>query len=83
MARAYLAAAFPAAELGPRADELAHYHRWMFFAAGPLESAVLMNSMEWQPSDEQQRTAGWGSYERALDTLCGWLGVAFNVPAPV
>ena len=50
---AYLAAAFPEAGLGPRPEELAAYHRWMFFAAGPVESAVLMNSLDWQPSQNQ------------------------------
>ena len=69
---AYLAAAFPQADLGPHRDELADYHRWMFFAAGPVENAVLMHNLDWQPNEEQQRTVGWGSYDRTIDVLCSW-----------
>ena len=37
---AYLADAFPEAGLAPTETERADYHRWMFFAAGPVEAAV-------------------------------------------
>lgn len=70
---AYLAAAFPAADLGPRDEELADYFRWMFFAAGPVENAVTLNSMQWQPTEEQERMVGFGSYERVVDVLEGAL----------
>src|SRR6266576_6243541 len=42
---AYLADAFPEAELAPAADERAPYYRWMFFAAGPLEMAVTNRAL--------------------------------------
>ena len=37
---AYLAETFPEKALAPKQEERARYYRWMFFAAGPLESAV-------------------------------------------
>ena len=66
---AYLAAAFPDAGLGPRADELADYYRWMFFAAGPVEQAVTNHAMGFDPTSEQERMAGYGNYARVVDVL--------------
>jgi len=66
---AYLAEAFPAAGLAPLADERADYYRWLFFAAGPLEQAVTNNVAKFIPSAEQGRMFGYGSYDRAIDTL--------------
>ncbi len=37
---AYIADAFPGADLAPRDDERADYYRWLLFAAGPVESAI-------------------------------------------
>ncbi len=37
---AYLADAFPERDLAPPPAERADYYRWLFFCAGPLESAV-------------------------------------------
>ncbi|HRE36661.1 MAG TPA: glutathione S-transferase, partial [Sphingopyxis terrae] len=37
---AYLADAFPDAGLAPPLEARADYYRWLFFAAGPLETAV-------------------------------------------
>lgn len=65
----YLAEAFPDADLLPHANERADYYRWLFFAAGPVEQAVTSNSMNWVPTDEQQRMVGFGSYERVVDVL--------------
>ncbi|MEN3973292.1 glutathione S-transferase family protein [Sphingomicrobium sp. XHP0235] len=67
---AYLAEAFPAAALAPRADERAAYFRWMFFAAGPVEAAVTNNALGMKPEKpEQSRTLGYGDYDRTIDTL--------------
>ncbi len=66
---AYLASAFPEKNLGPAEGDEAAYFRWMFFAAGPLETAVLNRSMGWEPKEKQQATAGYGSYELTLATL--------------
>ena len=66
---AYLAEAVPAAGLAPRDEELADYYRWLFFAAGPVEAAVTNRSLGVEPTDQQQRMAGYGSYDRVVDVL--------------
>lgn len=66
---AYLADAFPDAGLAPTEAERADYYRWLFFAAGPLEQAVTNRAMGFAPSDEQQRMAGYGNYDLAVDVL--------------
>jgi glutathione S-transferase len=68
---AYLAEAHPEAGLGPSADECADYYRWLFFAAGPLEQAIITRSMGWDLPPEREGMAGWGSYERAIAALDG------------
>ena len=69
----YLADAFPEAGLAPTAEERAQYLRWLFFAAGPLEQAVTNKSMGWDPEGERQGMSGYGTYERTMDALEGWL----------
>jgi glutathione S-transferase len=71
---AYLADAFPEAGLQPTPNERADYYRWMFFAAGPVEAAVTNRSLKWEPTEEQQRMAGYGSYDHVVDALEGALG---------
>lgn len=66
---AYLADAFPAAKLAPNEEQKANYYRWLFFAAGPLESAVTNNNLGFNTDDEQQRMAGYGSYDLTIDVL--------------
>ncbi|MBX7483098.1 glutathione S-transferase family protein [Qipengyuania qiaonensis] len=62
-------AAMQAPELTPKAEEMADYYRYMFFAAGPVEQAIAAHSMGWKPTEEQQGMAGFGSYERTVDAL--------------
>ena len=63
-----------APDLLPQQGEKADYFRWLFFAAGPLESAITNKAMGWEPKDaRQQMTAGFGSFERAAETLDNWL----------
>lgn len=66
---AYLADAFPEAKLAPAPTDRADYYRWMFFAAGPLESAVTNKSLGFEPNDEQQRMAGYGNFDLVMDVL--------------
>ncbi|NNU14821.1 glutathione S-transferase family protein [Parvularcula sp. ZS-1/3] len=66
---AYLASAFPQSGLAPSAEESADYHRWMFFAAGPMESAISFHSAGFKPTKEQTATFGFGSYEMILDVV--------------
>lgn len=68
---AYLAEARPEAGLLPSDAELADYYRWMFFAAGPVEQAIVGRSMGWEVPTERQGMVGFGSLERVLDTLDG------------
>ena len=66
---AYLADAFPDAGLAPTPNERADYHRWMFFAAGPLEQAITNRSLGVTPTDDQQRMVGYGDYDRVVSVL--------------
>src|SRR5690349_4240227 len=56
---AYLADAFPAAMLGPSAEEKADYYRWLFYAAGPIEQAVTNNFAKFEASPDQHRMFGY------------------------
>jgi glutathione S-transferase len=70
----YLAEVFPMAGLGPKDHERAAYLRWTFFAAGPVEQAVTARSLGFEPKDPRaQGMAGFGSYERTVETLAGHL----------
>lgn len=68
----YLAETHPAAGLLPDAHEKASYFRWLFFAAGPLEQAVVAQSMGWEVPEGKSGMAGFGSLERTLDSLDAW-----------
>lgn len=70
---AYLADAFPDAGLAPPLTERADYYRWLFFAAGPLESAVSTRMCGFQPTEKQSGMLGFGTYDLALETLAGAL----------
>ncbi len=66
---AYLADAFPDAGLAPPTPDRADYYRWLFYAAGPVEQAVTNKSMGFAPNDQQQRMAGYGNFDLAVDVL--------------
>jgi len=53
----------------PRDEEKAAYFRWLFFAAGPVEQAVTTHHMKIEVPPQMEMSAGWGSYERTMDTL--------------
>ncbi|RBP49678.1 glutathione S-transferase family protein [Arenicella xantha] len=76
---AYLADAFPGAELAPELDRRSDYYRWLFFAAGPLESAVINNSLGFHVDDSQQKMAGYGNYQLVVDVLDQMLGERYYV----
>ena len=68
----WLAMTFP--EAGLMADDKATYFRWMFFAAGPLEQAVVNSSFGWAPKGPQEAgRTGYGSLEAVTRTLTGHL----------
>jgi len=68
---AYLADAFPEAGLAPNDDERADYYRWLFFASGPVEQAITDRSLGLSPNEDQERSAGYGNYDKAVAALEG------------
>lgn len=66
---AYLADAFPEADLAPKGHERADYYRWLFFAAGPVEQAITDRRLGISPSEDQERMAGYGNYDKAVAAL--------------
>ena len=66
---AYLADAFPEAGLAPAPSQRGEYFRWLFFAAGPLESAVINKHLEFEVPAEREPMMGYGTYDTVMDTL--------------
>ncbi|CAA9541747.1 MAG: Glutathione S-transferase [uncultured Sphingosinicella sp.] len=68
---AYLADAFPDKQLAPPPGDPLRgaYYRWLFFGAGPVETAVTNNYLNWNPTPEQRMMVGYGSYSTVLDVL--------------
>ena len=69
----YLAETHPDKGLLPDPHERAAYFRWHFFAAGPIEQAVLAKALGWEVPAERTATAGFGSLDLALSVMDGWL----------
>lgn len=67
---AYLADAFPAANLAPAANspERGTYYRWMFFGAGCVEPAIVDRLFK-RPQVDRPGALGYGSYEDTLHAL--------------
>ena len=66
---AYLADAFPEAGLAPALSERADYYRWLFFAAGPLEQALVNTSLGFEVPAEKTGMAGYGNFALTVDVL--------------
>src|SRR5437868_13072792 len=60
---AYLADAFPQANLAPPSGskERGPYYRWLFYAAGPVEAMTSNHAMSWVPTPERDRMLDYGS----------------------
>lgn len=69
----YLAEA-EGSDLLPRDEEKAAYFRWLFFAAGPLESAITARTYGWEVPADREVAIGFGSFERTVDAIDRWLG---------
>lgn len=68
----YLADRFPKAGLMP--EDRAAFYRWMFFAAGPLEQAVVNTSFGWKPSTPQDSgRTGYGSLDQVVTAVSAHL----------
>ena len=76
---AYLADAFPDAGLAPVLSDRASYYRWLFFFAGPVESAVVNSSMNVVVPEDKQGMVGYGSLETVLDTIETALGSSDHI----
>lgn len=70
---AWLADTFPEAGLAPPPHERAAYYRWLFFMAAPFEQAMTNAAMRWTPPPERERMMGYGSFERTIGAIEGWL----------
>jgi glutathione S-transferase len=70
---AYLADAFPRADLAPPLGDPARapYYRWLFFAAGPVEAAVTNKSLGFEVPPGREMMAGYGSFSQVIDALEG------------
>jgi glutathione S-transferase len=68
---AYVADAFPEKGLAPPPGDPGRgtYYRWMFFGAGPVETAVTNHYLKWDPTPEQSMMVGYGGYGAVLDVL--------------
>lgn len=67
---AYLADAFPQANLAPASlKDRAAYYRWMFFAAGPVEAASTNTAMGVVVPPERKGMVGYGSLGEVVDAL--------------
>lgn len=67
----YLAEQFPEAGLAPAitSPERASYHRWLFFAAGPLEMALTVKANNWQITPKNVASIGCGEVQDTLNVI--------------
>lgn len=70
---AYLADAFPAANLAPPTGSKARgeYYRWLFFGAGPIEQAVAFGALGVEVPEGRRAMVGFGSMEDVLNAVEG------------
>jgi glutathione S-transferase len=68
---AYLADAFPQANLAPPSGskERGPYYRWLFYGAGPVEAMASNQALGVVVPDEKRGMVGYGSREQVIDTL--------------
>lgn len=68
---AYLADAFPQADLAPATNDPQRgiYYRWLMFACGPVEAAVTNKALGFDVPAERRATAGYGCIEDTLNAL--------------
>jgi glutathione S-transferase len=68
---AYLADAFPEAQLAPPPGDRLRgpYYRLLFFVAGPLEAAAANKIMGFAVPEERERMMGYGRFEHVINAL--------------
>ncbi|MCB1402156.1 MAG: glutathione S-transferase, partial [Rhodobacteraceae bacterium] len=55
----------------PTSDGRADFYRWMFFAAGPLEAALVNRALGVEVPEERRGMVGYAKLERMFDALEG------------
>jgi glutathione S-transferase len=71
---AYLADAFPESGLAPQLAERGAYYRWLFYFAGPVESAVVNEALGFEVPEGREAMSGYGgSLAAVVDVLDGHL----------
>ncbi len=68
---AYLADAFPQAQLAPPSGtkERGPYYRWLFYGAGCIEAMASMQALAVTIPEDKRGMVGFGSREAVVDTL--------------
>lgn len=68
---AYLADAFPQANLAPPPGDKRRgaYYRWLFFAAGPVEAANADQALGVTVPEDKKGMVGYGCHDDVIDTL--------------
>lgn len=66
---AYLADAFRESGLAPEPAHRAAYYRWLFFAAGPLEAAVINAALGVTVPEERRPMVGYSALPVMLDAI--------------
>ena len=64
----YLADAFPQAGLLPKTGRGAYY-RWLVFAAGPVEAAMIDMALGVEVPAEKEAMVGYGNFNHVVDAL--------------
>jgi glutathione S-transferase len=72
---AYLADAFPQADLAPpmASRERGAYYRWLFFIAGAAEPAITAKAFGFTVPPERKAAVGYGTIEEVADVIEGAL----------
>lgn len=72
---AYLADAFPQANLAPApgSKDRGSYYRWLFFGAGPIEQMASFAALKLEVPEDQRMMVGFGCAADVLKTLEGAL----------
>jgi glutathione S-transferase len=66
---AYLADAFPEAGLAPPPAERADYYRWLFFATGPLDAALVDKALGREIPPERKAMVGYAGFDAVIDAI--------------
>lgn len=64
----YLADEFPQAGLVPKSGRGAYY-RWLMFAAGPVEAAIIDRELGLEVPAEREPMVGYGNFANVMDAL--------------